>query len=207
MCASLTSCGADPKRQKLDQNFGSGHNGVLWGETREDAVGWIKLNKRLQVQVVEQTDEALLKKSHEIRQKYLNDLDIRSIPNIDDSMVAYYYDGGLQYAMSFDDKNRFAAVTFGPMNPGPPLSKEDALKVTLQKFREKKLDPLIEKYGKPREKIQKDAYMEKRFWVWKGEKVIYILEFIYIFPSHTEKIPAHWQYSESIILSNPKHFR
>jgi len=198
----VTACSAKPS-PKLDEDFDKGHNGILWGESSRDAAAWLRTNEKLPVQIVRQTNVDAASKTQEIRQRYAKLLRLKGIPEIDDSFFVAYLFTGFQYVMSFDKQDRFCAVTFAPPKPFLPLTPSKKPQETQQKFEEKVLKPLVAKYGKPAVYHEKTKEAQRTYWVWRGKKIDYVLEFVFVNPKGPA--PAYWQSSESIILNSPKY--
>ncbi len=200
----LTACSGKVS-PKLDEDFEKGFNGILWSEASRDAAAWLRSNQQLPVQIVRQTDENVLKQTRTMRDKYLKKLDLASTPEIDDTFFVTYLFTGLQYVMSFDKKDRFCAVTFASPKPSLPLTASKKPAETQKIFEAKVLKPLVAKYGKPRAVTEKSKEAQRKYWVWHGKKVDYVLEFIFV--QAKDKTPAYWQYSDSIILASPQHLK
>ena len=189
----------------LDKDYESGFNGILWGESKEEAATWLQTSKQVPVNVVEQSDPDILKTAQKLRKKNLKQLKLTSVPDIDDTAVVAYYLLGFQHGMNFDKQGRFSAITFGPPTPAPPVGSSKKRQDTQKKFEERIIRPLILKYGKPRTSFHKEKEVERQFWVWKGKKIDYVVEFIFV--QETLQVPTHWQYSESILIAHPKYLK
>ena len=192
------------KNPALDEDFKRGHNGILWGEDMTSAANWIRLQKGAPVQVLKERDPEKQKQTAALRERFIKGLKLKAVPNINTEYIVAYTFLGLRHIMNFDTKDRFCFVTFGPTTPAPPLTKDGKVKGTEKKFEKKIIDPLIERYGKFRKATKKKRNIYRKFWIWEGEKVSYVVEFM--FSKKTDKSPAFWQYSESILLASPEDY-
>ncbi len=199
----LFACGR--VNQKLDEDYKRGHNGILWGEKAQAAANWIQTQKQTPVQLRKQSDPKAAQESAKLRKEFLKRLNLRSVPDVKGNKVAAYNFLGLRYVMNFDKEDRFCSVTFGPVQPAPPLTPDKKIDGTLKKFKERIIAPLAAQYGKPKRKSFKKGDIIQKYWIWEGEKVSCVVEFI--FSKQTSQTPAFWQYSESILLASPKYYR
>jgi hypothetical protein len=200
----LSACGSEHGNAALDENFGRGHNGLLWGEDRDSSLNWMRVSKQIPIQLVKQSDSEVKKRAADFRGKYLKLLKLRSVPNMNDDYVATYTYLDRNYILNFDEDDRFSSVTFGPPTPAPPLTEDGSFKGTEGKFSQKVISPLVLDYGKPRTILRDKGEVVRKYWIWEGEKVSYVVELIFAQPKG--KIPSFWQYSESILLSSPDYF-
>lgn len=199
---ALTACGK--KNSALDEAYKRGFSGTLWGEKSLEAASWIRDQKGFKISIIRQSDPKTKKESAKLRKKFLKTLELRAVPKINDDYAISYEDMGQMYLMSFDQEDRFCAVTLSSLVPSPPLTKDHKIKGTLKIFEEKTIKPLKAQYGSPRKKKHSKDGVERRYWIWEGKTVSYVVEFL--FASETKRTPAFWQSSQSILLSSPKYY-
>jgi hypothetical protein len=199
----VSACSEGVSRE-VDREFEKGHNGILWGESKAEAANWIRSGTGVPVKVVKQANPDIVRQAKANRKKYTKKLGLSTVSDIQDDVAVVYFSNGFQYLMSFDSRDRFCAVTFGPGVPLQVVGDGKKMSDTQKSFEGQILKPLIQQFGKPKSYKYRIKDIESRYWVWKGKKVNYVLEFS--FAKGKKNVPPFWQFSQSVILAKPKYF-